>query len=173
MTPLDRTEALKDEAAELAERAEETTDERELAEIEARIEAIEAELDARDVDGRAVHVGDRVERVVGTSVPELFGHVRLFHAALTQHGELTGPRALVRIEGPGEPGIGHQFVCPVSHLRLAPDTLTYTSPFTGEQTTHVRVDDERTATDEWRQAFPDATNTDIAWLAGEREAREH
>jgi hypothetical protein len=165
VNPNDKSEQLKDEASELAEQIEELR--AELAEDEAikaleeRLGLIELELDARDVDGNPVAVGDRVLRVRGTSVVELYGEVRLFqrgrkrpapcgqhfwdHAknACTctlpdghpgvhldaaaaglplDHHWPTEPTenvlALVRIEGPGEPGIGSQFVCPVSHLSV-------------------------------------------------------
>jgi len=74
---------------------------------------------AIDIDGHILFTGDRVERVLGTGVDGLFGHIRYIEDGRSE------ATCLVAIEGPGEPGIGHQFYCPLSHLRFAPQEPDY------------------------------------------------
>jgi hypothetical protein len=71
---------------------------------------------ARDADGAMLAAGDRVVRVYGTSIADLYGHISCIELNLKG----TEWVALVQIEGPGEPGIDTQFVAPLDHLRLAP-----------------------------------------------------
>lgn len=59
-----------------------------------------------------VEKGSRVRRVKGTSIEGLDGTVRYLDT--NRHGVLV---ALVALDY-GEPGIGHQLVCPVDHLAL-------------------------------------------------------
>jgi len=58
--------------------------------------------------------GDRVTRVRGTFIEDLTGTVS--YVEPSSKGE---PYALVALDV-AEPGIGHQFYCPVAHLELVP-----------------------------------------------------